>query len=154
MTDIPVLITISRTAAAGGPDPLVISGSIDENALGVTDFKRPGLNARITYAPDSRYFDGSEETAVAWDQGILAFSWVPDQAENETDNQASHWEVAAAIAQRRFDVTTQVSDAPAEVWRAKRGSMIPDARSYSDLVNNNPVYALTIPVHPIPTTGG
>lgn len=151
MTDVAILITISRSVAAGGPDPLVLSGTIDSNALGVTNFARPGLNARITYAPDSRYFDGSEETAVAWDQSILPFAWFPDQAEDETDGQAAFWEVAAAIAQRRYDVTTQVADAPAEVWRAKRGSMSPDPRSYSDLVGNNPVYAVQIPVHPIPS---
>lgn len=150
MTDVPVLITISRAVEAGGPDPLVLSGTIDSNALGVTQFARPGLNARITYAPDSRYFDGSQDTAVAWDQSVLAFSWVADQAEDETEGQASYWEVAAALAQRRFDVTTQVEEAPGEVWRAKRGSIIPDARSYSDLVNHNPAYAVTIPVHPIP----
>lgn len=151
MTDVPILITISRTTEAGGPDPLILSGTIDSHELGIIGFTRPGLNARNTYAPDSRYFDGSEETATAWEQSLLSFAWVADQAANETEGQGSYWEVAAAIAQRRFDVTTKVDDAPSEVWRAKRGSMTPDPRSYSDLVDNNPAYSVTIPVHPIPS---
>lgn len=146
-----ILITISRSTAAGGPDPLILSGSDDENLLGITDFTPPGMNARIIYAPDSRYFDGAEDTAVAWNQALLAFSWFPDHADDEADVDSAYWEFVAAVAQRRYDVTTKISDGPELTWRAKRANVSPDPRSFSDLVNNNPGYAVTIPVHPIPT---
>lgn len=146
-----LLITISRSTDAGGPSPLILSGTLDENDIGITNFTEPSLRARITYGPDSRYFDGSEETAVAWEQDQVAFGWTPSRPSTEAAVQVSYLELAAALAQRRFDVTTQISDAPALVWRAKRGSMIPRPRELVDLLFKTPVYDVTIPVFPIPS---
>lgn len=73
-------------------------------------------------------------------------------AANETSAQSSYATVAAAIGQHSFTVTTQVSGAPAQVWSADRGSIQlagSGGRTYIDLMNANPEYAVTIPVYPI-----
>lgn len=148
MTAPTLTITIDRTSLS--LSPLVISGSLDANELGIVNFRPPPRQARTTYAPDSVDLDGSEPIATAWQQSLLNFDWMPDQAASETDVQASYVEVCAALAQFSYAVTTQVSGAPAEVWTAERGSITPPQRDYVDLAYLRPVYAVTIPVRPIP----
>jgi hypothetical protein len=148
MTDPTLMISIDRTSLS--LDPLVFSGSPDGTVLGVVSYQPPGLQRRITYAPDSADVDGSEAVASAWQQALLSFDWVRDGGATETQVQASYLEVAAALAQFSYPVTTQVSGAPAQVWAADSGSLAPAARTYVDLVNHNPVYSVTIPVRPIP----
>lgn len=150
MTSPTLTITIDRSSMAGALEPLVFSGALDSNELGVVSYQPPALQRRVAYAPDSGDVDGSEAVSSSWQQSLLSFDWVRDAAASETQVQASYDEVAAALAQFSFTVTTKVSDAPSRVWSADSGSLVPSPRTYEDMANLNPVYAVTIPVQPIP----
>lgn len=147
MTAPQLTITISQTG-----DDLVLSGTPGEGAYGITSYSPPALQARLVYAPDSAYTHGSEATGSAWQQAVLSFSWVPDTAADEGDVAATYAAVVAAIGQFSFTVTTQISDAAAELWSGRHGSiaLASGSRGYTDLAHHNPVYNVTIPVYPIP----
>lgn len=147
MTVPTLTITISRTSLS--LSPLVLSGSIDANELGIVNYQPPARLANNTYAPDSVDVDGSEPIASSWQQSLLNFDWMPDQATSETEVQTSYADVVAALGQFSYTVTTQVSGAPAEVWSANRGSVTPPPRDYVDMAFLRPVYAVTIPVYPV-----
>lgn len=145
------LITIDRTSLT--LDPLVLSADADGTPLGVTGFAPPGKVARITYAPDHPDMDGSVALSATWQQALLGFNVVTDQAPDEATVAAQIAELTAALSQFSYLVTTQVGNAPAEVWSAQRGSIAlasSDGRAFMDLRDHNPVYSVTIPVYPIP----
>ena len=148
MTDPTLTISIARTSLS--LPPLLFSATHDGTALGVVEYQPPAMQARIEYAPDVPSVHGSAATSWAWQESILGWSGVLDDAAGEAAVQASYTEVLAAITQWSYAVTTQVNGAPAQVWSCRPGSQIPDARTYADLANSNPVYAVTIPVYPIP----
>lgn len=150
MTTPTLTITISRTSLPGSLSPLVLSGSVDSNALGIVNYQPPARLSRITYAPDPVDIDGSEDIAVAWQDSLLNFDWMPDQASTWTVVQTSYADIVAALGQFSYTVTTQVSSAPAEVWTAKRGSITPPGLDFVNMAYRRPVYAVTIPVRPIP----
>ena len=146
MTAPTLTITIAQTG-----DDLVLSGTPGVGSLGITRYAPPALQTRLSYMPDSPSVHGSEATGASWQQALLSFDWVPDTATDEGDVAASYADVVAAISQFEFEVTTQVSDAAAEVWVANWGSIVlaGGSRDYTSLVNKNPVYTVTIPVYPI-----
>lgn len=151
MSDPNVTIKVYRSGMEGSPDPLEFSGIDDSVALGIFGFQRPGLQMRITYAPDSNSRHGSTKRAAAYQQAILGWDWAADAAATETEVAAAYAEVAAAIAQFTYVVGTTVSDADEELWSADPGSMVPSPRTYEDLVDpGQVVYAVSIPVYPIP----
>ena len=149
MTDPTLTITIDRTSLS--LSPLVLSGSADSNALGIVSYQAPPRLALVTYAPDSINITGSEALAAKLQHANLNFDWMCDTTDDETDMQAAYVEVAAALGQFSYLVTTQVSGAPAEVWSADMGSVTPPQRTYVDMVHPDAlVIAVTIPVYPIP----
>lgn len=147
MTDPTLTITISRTSLS--LSPLVLSGTYDSNALGVTNYQPPAEVPRYGWAPDSADVNGSELISVALEQANLSFDVVTDQATTATVSQSLRDQVRAAVGQFSFTVTTQVDGAPAEVWSASRGQFSPAPRTYEDMANHNPTYSVTIPVYPI-----
>lgn len=152
MTAPTVTVSIDRTGLS--LSALTFSGTRSGTARGISRFIPPGMVDRTTYMPDSPDVDGSEAVSTAWAQGILGFDWFPIGAANETAVQAARNEVIAAIGQFEFTVTTQVGGAPAEVWSATRGAMVlggSDGRTFVDLSLLCPVYAITIPVFPVPS---
>lgn len=146
MTDPTLTIAISRTSLSLAP--LSFSGALDGTTLGIVGYQPPAMQSRVVYMPDSADVDGSEAIAATWQQSLLSFDWVREGA-TETQVQASFAEVLAAVGQFSYTVTTTVSGAPAQVWSADRGSVVPSARTYVDLEHRIPVYAVTIPVYPI-----
>lgn len=148
MIDPTLTITISR-ASLSLPD-LVFSGKVDGTVLGIVNYQPPAYLWRIAYMPDSADTHGSEAVSAAYQQAILGWDWMRDSSTTEAQVQAAREEVRAALAQFSYTVTTKVSDAPAEVWAADPGSLTPPARSYVDLAHLWPVFAITIPVYPIP----
>lgn len=150
MIDPTLTVSISRLLLPGDLDPLVFAATPVDGTLGIFNYRQPAAIARNGYAPANRFRDGLELTSTAWEKSNIALDWMADEAASETEIQASYDEVWAAIGQFRFTVTTQVSGAPALVWKADRGSMTPEPRTYLDLANLCPVYPVTIPVHPIP----
>lgn len=149
MTDPTLSISVSRTVAAGGPTALNFSGKVDGVALGIVGYQPPALMPRITYAPDSADVHGSEALAASWQQAILGWDWVPDHAATESDIAAAYASVVAALGQFAYVITTQVSGAPAQAWKADMGTITPSSRSYVDLAHLRPVFAVTVPVYPI-----
>lgn len=151
MTDATLTISISRTAAAGGPSPLLFSGALDGTALGIVSYQPPARQARVSYAPDSVNVHGSEAIGASWQQALLSFGWMLDEAADEAAVQAARAEVIAAVGQFSYTVTTQANGAPAEVWRADMGSVALPERTYVDLARPDVlVFPVTIPVYPIP----
>jgi hypothetical protein len=147
MTDPTLTITVDRTSLS--LSALVFSASLDANALGIVGYQPPALQQRIAYAPDSVNIHGSEAIAASYQQAVLGWDWIRDGA-TEAQVQTSFDEVADALAQFSFTITTQVSGATAQVWSADPGSMTPAARSYVDLVNPGiQVFSASVPVYPI-----
>ena len=147
MIDPTLTITVSRTSLSM-PD-LVFSGSLDGTTLGITGYQPPSLLWRKNYMPDSDDVHGSELVSASYQQAILGWDWVRDNGATEAQVQASRQEVAAALAQFSYAITTQVNGAPAEVWRADPGDQTVAPRTWENLAYSNPVYAVSVPVYPI-----
>lgn len=150
MSDPTLTVSIDRTGLS--LSPLVFNGA-RTGSYGIVHYVPPAMVARVGYMPDSPNVDGSEAISAAWGQGILGVDWIPLGAANETAVQSAYAAVIAAIGQFSYTVTTQVNGAPAQVWTADRGSMQlggSDGRTYVDLVTRTPIYALSIPVYPVP----
>jgi hypothetical protein len=144
-----LLLTISRTELS--LSPLVLSGSIDANPLGVRDFVEPARQARVKYAPDSAYQHGSVPLASSWQQSVLGWDVFTDQAATEAASRTLLDSLWAALGQFSFTVTDVVDGAPARIWTCATGSMVPiGPRTLMDLEHHHPVWAVTIPCHPIP----
>lgn len=150
MTDSTLLITLSRLLVPGTPDPLVFSADLDGTLLGIVGYQAPARQGEVTYTTDSPRVTGSVAIASKWQQTVLGWDWVSDQAASESDVQAAFEEVAEALGQFTYTVTTQVAGAPAQAWKAYMGALVPSPRSYEDLANSNPVFAVTVPIYPIP----
>lgn len=141
--------TLTITISQAGDD-LVLSGTPGVGDYGIIEYTEPASMAQSVYGADSPYTHGSEALAGRWVQAVLSFDWCPDTAEDEADVATTKAAVAAAIGQFKFTVITQVSDAAAEAWSADMGSIIPSPRTFTNLTHHNPVYRVTIPVHPVP----
>ncbi|HKY58311.1 MAG TPA: hypothetical protein VJL80_09760 [Aeromicrobium sp.] len=153
MSDPTLSITISRTLVAGSPAPLALSGHDSAATLWVVRFRPPAKIRRNEYAEQGSPFHGSELTGSSLDHGLLGFHFTVNGAASETALQAAVDEMETALAQPWYDVTTQISGAPPQVWEADPGSCEiagEGEREYLDLANLNTVYAVTIPVYPIP----
>lgn len=151
MTDPSITITVSRLLVPGTPDPLVFSADLGGTELGIVGYQPPAMQGRVAYAPDSPHVHGSAAIGGAWDQAVLGWDWIADLAASETDVQAAYDEVAAAIGQFTYTVTTQVGGAPARLWKADMGAVVPSSRSYEDLLGPETlVFANTVPVYPLP----
>lgn len=145
--------TISIGRASLSLADLGFSGTAAGTSRGIVAYYPPGRVARNVYMPDSSDIDGSELIASSWQQAVLGWDWTPIGMADETELQATVDEVFAAIGQFSFTVTTQTSGAPAQIWTADRGSMAlggSDGRTHISLQTLRPVYAITIPVRPIP----
>lgn len=146
-----LIITTDRSGMPGSLSPLVLHGSADGSGRRIVAYSPPALQSRITWMPDSIDVEGSEAIATTWQQSMLGFS-VKIEATTETLVQSTYAEMVAAWSQFSFTITTQLSGAPAQVWSANRGSIqLADStgRTFADVHNLNPVYAITIPVYPI-----
>lgn len=129
---------------------LVLSAADDANPLGITDYTEPAVLPRVTYAPDSAYENGSTPLAVAWQETIVGFEVVTDQAVSEAASRLLIAELRQAVSQFSFTVTVTVDGAPAETWTCHAGTVQPvGGRTFSDLEHHDPEWSVTIPAHPI-----
>jgi hypothetical protein len=147
-----VTVSIARSTAAGGPDPLAFSGALTDAALlGIVSYQAPAHINLVGYAPPSGDVAGSEAVSRSLQQALLSFDWMCDTAQAESDMQAAYDAACAAVDQFSYSVTTAVGDAAAQVWSADSGSVTSPARTFVDLAHPNAlVISVTIPVHPIP----
>lgn len=141
-----LVISIERTSLGLGA--LVLSAADDGTPLGVTGYTEPAVQPRISYAPDSAYVSGSMPLAITWQQTILGFDVSATEAVTEAESRALIAELRAAVSQRSFTVTVTVDGAPSETWTCHTGSLQATPRTYFDLENHDPVWAVTIPAHP------
>lgn len=151
ITDPGLRIKVLRTSLS--LPELVFQGTRIEGTLGAIQLSPPARQSRIGYAPDSGNIHGSEPISWSEQQSILGWSWFDDYADDESANQASFDEVWAAITQfPEYLIKTKVSDAAEQVWKAQPGSMnlAANSRTFFDLTSGHPVYAITVPVFPIP----
>lgn len=150
MVDPTLTISIDRTSLS--LTPLVFSGTLAGTTLGVVEYSPPAEQARIEYMPDNPHIHGSEPIGAALQQSILSFSWMRVGATAEAEIRASLTEVRAAIRRLEFTVTTTENGAAPEVWAGVFGSMAlaENRRDRISLKHLVPVYAVTIPVYPIP----
>lgn len=148
---ISLTVTIDRSSL--GKADLVISAGQD-TTIGLARYSPPDTVARVTYMPDNPNIDGSEAIGASWQQAMLGFNALFDQATSEADIASGVAELCEAVGQFSYLVTTQVGNAPAEKWSADRGSVTlanSDGRAFEDLLHLDPVYSVTIPVYPIPS---
>lgn len=145
-------ITLSRLELPPLPS-LVLSGSDDANAIGITNYQEPARQARILYAPESAHIPGSTKLASTWQQTFLGFDIVTDQATTEAASRTLIQSVLAAISQFAYSATVVVDGAPAEVWACDPGSMVGPSRSYQSMQGHDPVWSVLIPCKPTPTIG-
>lgn len=142
-------ITISRDG-----DDLVLSGTDDENPIGVTNYQEPPRQARIEYAPSSRYVHGDEALSTTYQQTFLSFDVVTDQETTEAESRELLAELWEAIGQFSYTATVVVDGAPAETWACDTGSMTPVGnRTLLDLEHHNPLWSVRLPCKPLPTIG-
>lgn len=142
-------ISIDRTSLSLGA--LVLYGSNGGGTLAVSRFVEPGQVARIVYAPDVPGLSGSIPLASSYQQAVLSFDAFPADAATEAIAQAAIGDLRAALAQFSYQVTTIVSGSQ-NVWACDTGSISlanPEGRTYADLANLNPTYAVTIPCKPM-----
>lgn len=147
-----LLIEIDRASLSLAD--LVLSADNDVNELGVTNYVEPAMQARIRYAPSSDYVHGDVALAVAYQQSLLRFDVITDQAATETESRALLAVLKTALRQRQFNVTVTVDDADPEVWACVAGSIAPaEGRTFADLRDHDPEWTVTIPCHPFATPG-
>lgn len=144
-----VLVSIDRTSLT--LPALVLSGGFSAASWGITEFTPPGLIMRTTRAP-SPFIDGDGPVIAASAQeamlGISAFPLVSTEA----DRQAAVLALRDALRRYAYTVTTTEGSAAPQTWKASPGSVVPvGSRTFADLMTSQPVYSITIPVHPIPT---
>lgn len=143
-----LLISIDRTLLS--LSPLVLSGSDDANALGISGYQEPAMQPRVSYAPDSGWVDGDAALSWKWQQSILGFNAFPS-ATSEVSARALHAELVAAVTQGlEFPVTVTVDDADPETWICNPGSVVyVEGRDFPDLLRHNAVWSVILPCHPI-----
>jgi hypothetical protein len=141
-------ISIDRTSLS--LTPLVLSAVDDANPLGIVNFTEPGRIARIRYAPPSDIFHGDSALAMTYQQALLAFDVVTDQAATEQASRDLLDDLRDALGQFPYTTTTIVNGATPQVWTCDPGSVAPIARTWFNLENLDPVASVTIPCYPIP----
>lgn len=142
-------ISISRTSLS--LSALVLSGNADAAELGVVDYQEPARQARIAYAPDSPHIHGSQPLSWAWQQTFLQFGVVTDHSATEAESKALVEELITAITQWSYLVTVTVGGAQ-QIWTCQPGSLAPTgSRTYADITDHNPTWAVSIPCHPVPS---
>jgi phenylpyruvate tautomerase PptA (4-oxalocrotonate tautomerase family) len=146
-----MLISIDRSSL--GKAPLVLSGSNDANALGITDYTEPSVQARVRYAPDSDFRHGSTPLGSVLQQTIVGFAVCTTDAVTESESRALVAELTeAVVGQFRFTVTITIGDAPAETWACHSGAVVPvGSRNSINLRDHDPEWSVTIPAHPVRT---
>lgn len=150
MIDPTLVVTMTRLLLPGSLPALEFSGA-GRSPLEIVGYSAPATQSRNRYAPPADGVHGDELLSTSLQQSILGLDF-RSTSDTETEVQAAHELVTAAILQFTFTIITEVSSAPAQAWRADPGAIQLRAgvRSYADMANLNPVYALTIPVYPIP----
>lgn len=149
MADPTLTISIDRTSLDLAA--FVLTGHDAAHDLAITDYQEPAMAPRNEYAPTSPDVDGEMPLGWSWQQSILGFSVVKDDAVTEAAMRTKIVELVAAVARLSFTITVTVSDAPAETWTAQgAGSVVPvGGRTYEDMRHHDPVWSVSIPVHPV-----
>ncbi len=149
MTEPTLTISINRTGMAGSPAALTFSATPAVGELGVTNYREPQLQPRLrTVSADDIH--GERTQAWSWQQTILAWDVVTDASATEAESRALVAEIRAAVSRLSYAVTVTVNGATAEVWSCTVGSAnYTGDRTYADLVDHNPVIAVSIPCHPV-----
>lgn len=145
------LFTIDRASIS--LSPLVLTGRVDANPLGIINYAEPARQARIRYAPSSDDVEGDVALSSVWQQTFHQFDLVTHKATTEAISRASLAEFRAAIGQFRYTVTVVVDGAPAEAWTCDMGSIGPIDRTLVNITHHHPVASVQIPCRPTPSIG-
>jgi hypothetical protein len=147
MTDIPIRIEVVRPSTT----PLVFRND-RSTPLTLVAFREPARQTRVAYAPSSAYEDGEIPLAVSLQQSLLLFSVAARGAASEGAAKSALVELDNAVT--GFAVAVHVVwEGLTEVWTCHAGSRAPaDSRTFSDLRDHDPVWDVSLPCHPVPTT--
>lgn len=148
-----LVISIDRTDMT--LPALVFRGTPGSGELGITEYTEPAMQPRNRYASPSHYYDGEEILGAAWQNAILGWDFVTDEAADEEESRELIAEVRAAISRLEYEVTITVDGAPDEVWLVQGyGTLTPaGARTRANLVDHDPVWAVTLTAYPTRTIG-
>lgn len=143
-------ISIDRTGMAGSPAALVLTGHTDAaRFLSVSDYQEPAIMPRITNAPAGDDH-GEVPLAWSWQDSILGFNVFYEGGTSEAEMRSRIAVLTAAISRLTYQTTVTVSDADAETWTCRPGSITPiGGRTRTDMRLFNPVWSIAIPVHPV-----
>lgn len=144
-----LVIAVSRSALS--LPSLVMSGEDGgTSALAVSGFTEPGRRARVTWAPDSIYQDGSIALASSMQQSILGWDVFVDHAASEAASATLVAELADAVTgQLSFTVEVTIGG-HAQAWRCQPGELVSAARTLADIRDRNPQWSVVVPCDPSP----
>jgi hypothetical protein len=149
-------LTISRTELSLSPLVLsgndgAVAGAGDANPIGVTNYQEPGYQADVSYADDSMYVHGSTPLAWKYQQAVMNFDIVTDEAASEAESRALFAQVRAAIVQSSYTVAVAIGGTSAGTWTCHMGSMTPNgSRTYLNVRDSDPVWSIALPCYPVP----
>lgn len=144
---VPVRVEIYRPA--GGP--LVIRND-RTTPLTLVGLREPARQTRIAYAPASAWMPGEMPLAVTWQQSLLGLEVAARGAATESAAQAALAELDNAVLSLGVPVHVVWHD-HTQVWTCHGGSRTPSTdRDYVNLRDHDPVWSVSLPCYPIPTT--
>lgn len=131
-------------------DAFVLCGHDATRDLSVTAYREPAMQPRIQYAPTG---DQHGDTPLGWSyqEAILSFNVFNETVgDTEDDMRGKIAELGAALGRLSYTVAVTIGDAGAETWTCRPGTVAPvDDRDSIDLRSARPLWAVTIPVHPV-----
>lgn len=152
MVDPTLEVAIDRTSIDPGLGPITLIGTAGRGGWGIlAGWQLPGLQPQTRYA-DSDRIHGTPATSFKWIDGIFSGT-VTYEGEDQAELQAACLDLGRALGRLSYPVVT-TWNGYAQTWRARPGSLTPSAIDFPELRDNQPVFSISIPVHPIWTPGG
>jgi hypothetical protein len=149
-TDPTLVISIDRSDMVGAPAALTFSATPAAGEYGITEYTEPIVAPANIYATPSDYEDGERIRGARWQNTILSWDFVTDEAATEQESRNLIADVRAAISRLRYVVTVTADGATGEGWVVQGyGTLSPNgSRTRANLLDHDPIWGLSLPVHP------
>jgi hypothetical protein len=135
-------LTLSALLLTGHDNPARV--------FSVADYQEPAMQPRTQYAPSSDDVSGEMPLSWVWQDSILGFNVFAEDVTTEADLRSRLAALTAAVGRLSYATTVTVGDAAPETWTCRPGTVTPaGSRTSFDLQTHDPVWSVSIPVHPI-----
>ena len=146
------ILTVTIDCSSLELDPIVINGDFTGGGWEMMPgYQMPGLQPQAKTV-GATWLHGEPATSAKWINGIVSFDAVYI-AEDAPEISAALAVMRRALIRTRFPVTTD-RNGDVQTWKGQAGSITPSPLEYEQLRDDEQAYAISIPVHPIPTPGG